>query len=1028
MDGAPTEPSVSNAAFPKRRKTSGVPNAGKSKLTSLSSLLDLSIDILFEIFSQLSPLDLIRVTRTSKSFRKLLLDRNTSTVWIAARERAFPNYPEPPDSVSEPFWANLVFGEATCENCSTKNVRRVMFEWRCRLCTSCLKASTMRESRILELWPDSDKSIVDLLPFVAGLFRASKNTRFYWNEDVIKVGATLEAHHLDVGRGTPEAVEDLQLFKQDRLTLVKAILEHSKECRDAAEGKVRNVRELKQKRYQQVFDRFKALGYNEQAIRDILKDVPMRPMLLTEQALDDIQRQHEPRLLHQLFLNLSDSDMAGEPPHVEARRRIIAELYDEHCKAHTPIERESIPPLKIISMFPQFAEILQRPSNVEVPREDFTRAIANISSYIRAWDGVIDMRMGAMAGWQTTGPDGEPNKLNLSSFVTICSHSSHRDASTGTYRGDVAFSRREALFHLYHDHDGLSPEPYSEGCAPFETLQFSDAGSTAVRSLIKLAGLREEKAMPLHMDFTRSRFVCEHCDAELREGAEGSFKPVMDWRQAANHYIDCWRLGRADHPHPAWRMLNDLENEAVTRAEHDLETLPEYLDDPRTWLWRCNLCKVSEPRSFMTVLSHVRERHFAFHAKMGREIYPDGLGVRAHEPAHYIRADCDPRIVILTQWNGVHKLLEPDKAALQETVDEINAELLRDRRQDMGAWYAEWSKTFTPLRREEMPKPRIVYGFPHVRAVTDAPRNRIGSDDYKAAVSKLSDAIKAWSADVDRNLRNLDTRGGIAGLMRAVLGLMPTLDAAMFVTECSHVAHDVEKANWGDITFGKGEALAHLLDHIDHGLLLDDTEPRSINPAVLSFLPSGLSAVVSLVDVLGLDENTATPMDMDRIGAAFVCELCEPHTLLPNGGPLRTIFNWRQAAVHVIDRLRFGKNDHLKPLWRLLTDRELRALKLAEEKCKLEPTYPLWVRCNKCFRERFDARTEKSMIEHLQSVHDISEPVLGQDFYYNPLKVGSLIPVHRICVEPAPDDAIRIRSIGQVGTILSYSELDYRGV
>ena len=313
-----------------------------------------------------------------------------------------------------------------------------------------------------------------------------------------------------------------------------------------------------------VFDRFKALGYNERDITEVFKDVPMRPTLLTEQgnpstvctwavltsgaAWDDIQRHHEPRLLHKLFLNFKDSNVAGESQQVEVRRRLITELYNEHCKPLPPIERECIPPVGVISIFPQFSEILQRPANIEVPREDFIRAIANVGNFICAWDGVIDMRMGALAGWQTVGYDGDSNKLNLSWFVTICSHPSHQDPSTATYRGDVAFSRREALFHLYHNHDGLGLEPYSEGCAPFETLQFSEAGSTAVRSLIKLAGLREEKAMPLHMDFTHVRFVCEHCAPEPREGVDGLFKPLMDWRQAVKATLLYRGVGSATNP------------------------------------------------------------------------------------------------------------------------------------------------------------------------------------------------------------------------------------------------------------------------------------------------------------------------------------------------------------------------------------------------------------------------------------------------------------------------------------------------
>ena len=368
-------------------------------------------------------------------------------------------------------------------------------------------------------------------------------------------------------------------------------------------------------------------------------------------------------------------------------------------------------------------------------------------------------------------------------------------------------------------------------------------------------------------------------------------------------------------------MLSDLENEAVTEAEHALEDMPEYRDDPRTWFWRCNHCKTFEPRSFVTAFLHVAQgsvpsdrdhteslslahaefwvlvRHSIIQAKAGRDLYPDGLGVRAHKPACHIRVDCAPRLVILTQWRGVNKQLELDQAALREAVDALNAELFRGRREDMGDLYAQWLEKFTPLEREALPKPRIVFGFPHVVAVTDAPRNRIGSDEYKAAVSKLPEAIEAWRADVDGSLRTLRVESGLTRLMHAILALMPTLDAAMFVTECAHSAHGAEKADWGDIAFGQGEALAHLLAHIDHDTrLLDGSEPCSVNTGVLTFLSSGSSAVVSVVKMLGLDEDTATPMDMDKVGAAFVCELCEPHKLLPRGDDLRTIFNWRQAV------------------------------------------------------------------------------------------------------------------------------------
>jgi hypothetical protein len=63
--------------------------------------------------------------------------------------------PEPPEDMSEPSWAQLLFGPAVCsvsnqssflyqsdsglQQCSTKNIHRVDFALRRRLCIVCRK-------------------------------------------------------------------------------------------------------------------------------------------------------------------------------------------------------------------------------------------------------------------------------------------------------------------------------------------------------------------------------------------------------------------------------------------------------------------------------------------------------------------------------------------------------------------------------------------------------------------------------------------------------------------------------------------------------------------------------------------------------------------------------------------------------------------------------------------------------------------------------------------------------------------------
>lgn len=96
-------------------------NVGK-----LSGLLDLPLDILFEvsqdesgsisssliavdqIFGQLAPYDLLKLSRMTKEFRRVLMHKSSISVWKSALER-IPGLPSCPEDMSEPQWVNLAF-------------------------------------------------------------------------------------------------------------------------------------------------------------------------------------------------------------------------------------------------------------------------------------------------------------------------------------------------------------------------------------------------------------------------------------------------------------------------------------------------------------------------------------------------------------------------------------------------------------------------------------------------------------------------------------------------------------------------------------------------------------------------------------------------------------------------------------------------------------------------------------------------------------------------------------------------------
>ncbi|KAH9954704.1 hypothetical protein BC827DRAFT_1143177, partial [Russula dissimulans] len=124
-------------------------NLAKAKRTGFSrrvqgrlqNMLSLPLDILFLIFSELGSMDLVNLARTSKDLRQFLMSRKNILIWIAARQNAgATRVPDPPEDMSEPAWALLLFGPTVCSvSNQASNIQRVDFALRRRLCTACRK-------------------------------------------------------------------------------------------------------------------------------------------------------------------------------------------------------------------------------------------------------------------------------------------------------------------------------------------------------------------------------------------------------------------------------------------------------------------------------------------------------------------------------------------------------------------------------------------------------------------------------------------------------------------------------------------------------------------------------------------------------------------------------------------------------------------------------------------------------------------------------------------------------------------------
>ncbi|KAI0350232.1 hypothetical protein OH77DRAFT_1431233 [Trametes cingulata] len=149
---------------PKGKKTLG------KDIGKLTEIMNVPMDVFFEITSHLKPLDILHLSRTSKDLRNLLCSRNSRHIWVAARRNIVPPMPDCPDDVSEPQFARLVF-ERICQACGVGQSVNMDYAIPIRLCGACWKANVRNGGKLARevgLKKKEQGDIFDLLPAIHG--------------------------------------------------------------------------------------------------------------------------------------------------------------------------------------------------------------------------------------------------------------------------------------------------------------------------------------------------------------------------------------------------------------------------------------------------------------------------------------------------------------------------------------------------------------------------------------------------------------------------------------------------------------------------------------------------------------------------------------------------------------------------------------------------------------------------------------------------------------------------------------------
>ncbi|KAJ7657980.1 hypothetical protein B0H17DRAFT_1097534 [Mycena rosella] len=414
-----TAPSAASA--PKRART--------SKKGRLAGLLDISLDVVFEIFGNLQPLDLLRLSRTSKEFRRLLMHRSSVTIWRSSLNNV-PNLPPCAPGMTEPQWASLVF-DATCHICQ-KIARKVDWGLFIRICNKCAKQHLDTQFRPLESVDMA--SLLNIIPTRSDPMKPYN--RVYLRQALTDIRVKYNAI---------QDSEEQKKFVEDRKELVKSLEEHTALCEtwseSVAENRSTELADLKEERYTAIIAKLTALGWGTELDSmlpsDSLKSHKLvkQPNVLTERTWKTIK----PEMLNYMQ-QMKAKRLAREHAALVVERRAIATKVLRTFKRSQLPWTDIMPGAADFCDFPEIKTVLKQPAEVEVDEHSFESMLPAFPGMIATWreEAVKQLVLTRKRGCKEDAQEDDDEiktRLKLATSVFKCNSCGDDDGDS--YFGDI---------------------------------------------------------------------------------------------------------------------------------------------------------------------------------------------------------------------------------------------------------------------------------------------------------------------------------------------------------------------------------------------------------------------------------------------------------------------------------------------------------------------------------------------------------------------------------------------------------------
>ncbi|KAF5372886.1 hypothetical protein D9758_001514 [Tetrapyrgos nigripes] len=518
---------VAGESSTRQKRATGRNLRGKRGL--LKRLTDFPLELIFEIFKYLKPLDILRLARSSKVLRGILMSRTSADIWRAARANVEGLPPLPPD-LTEPQYANLAF-DMSCHNCSIR-CDTVVWQTRTRTCRKCLPIIFSSYAEVYDRYGLKNelsgafcKRLREMVPHLNCYSENIKSPWRYQLEGYIPATVELFFEQLERHR-RDDSDEVFEEWVDSVMNDYKPICEHAKACVEWCESKTERrteeIASLKLKRKEAIIQKLHEIGWG--------KIVTM----LTKEW-DDLLSSHKlvnqaKELTEKVWNNIKGPliEYLTEKRRCYAMRvrsRELQKMWEEH--------RNSIDPSLPVPTFGDllqariFDDIWQIPVEQDSIETEIHEAAQKVLSFISQWRPQAEQRV--LDILRQVVPAATLTDLTLVKTVFKCSRCDDClwYADAGICSHDCT-SRKAPGSHFAQS--GLPSELHSDFFSTSwdpSCIQYCQETSDKAISVLDACGLNRATTTPGEMHVLNPLFKCRFaCECVC---LERNFKYLVRW-------------------------------------------------------------------------------------------------------------------------------------------------------------------------------------------------------------------------------------------------------------------------------------------------------------------------------------------------------------------------------------------------------------------------------------------------------------------------------------------------------------------